>query len=181
MLSRVSVGLVAVALLAVSQDAMAQSRRSDNVRRAPVSADDRRWDRDDDRRRDRDDDRRRDRDFDRRANRDDDRRAQPDYGRWRNDGPPYGRARGHDAEWERRQRARHIEWCRNHRNDRRCADLYRRGNNWCWDRNNDNRCDNVDFRRRDSRGVLRADRGPDWERWLRASGVDVDALVRESR
>ena len=52
MLTRVSVGLVASALLAVSQDAMAQSRRSENVRRAPVSADDRRWDRDDDRRRD---------------------------------------------------------------------------------------------------------------------------------
>jgi len=166
MLSRVSVGLVAGAILAVSQDAIAQGRRSENGGRAPVSADDRRWDRDDD---------------DRRWDRDDDRRAQPDYGRWRNDGPPYGRARGHDAEWARRQRARHIEWCRNHRNDRRCAELYRRDNNWCWDRNNDNRCDNVDFRRRDSRGVLRGDRGPDWERWLRSSGVDVDALLNQSR
>jgi hypothetical protein len=29
--------------------------------------------------------------------------------------------------------------------------------------------------------VMRADRGPDWERWLRSSGVDVDALVREAR
>ena len=173
MLSRVSVGLVTGALLTLSQDAIAQGRRNEDLRRAPVPADDRRWDRDDGRRRDRDDDRRWDRD--------DDRRTQSDYGRWRNDGPPYGRARGYDAARERRERQRHIEWCRNHRNDRRCAELYRRGNNWCWDVNRDNRCDNVDFRRRDSRGVLRADRGPDWERWLRSSGVDVEALLNQAR
>jgi hypothetical protein len=74
-----------------------------------------------------------------------------------------------------------MEWCQRHRNDRRCAELYRRGSDWCWDVNHDLRCDNVDYRRRDSRGVLRNDRGPEWERWLRSSGVDVEALLNQPR
>ncbi len=163
MVSLVSVGLLAGALFTVSQDAVAQSRRPDVIMRGPVLADDRRWDRDDDRRRDRYADR----------------SARRDAERWRYDDVRY--RRGSDAERLRRQRARHIEWCQRHRNDRRCADLYRRGNNWCWDRNHDNRCDYVDFRRRDSRGVMRTDRGPDWERWLRSSGIDVDALLSQTR
>jgi hypothetical protein len=59
--------------------------------------------------------------------------------------------------------------------------LYRRGSNWCWDVNRDRRCDYVDYRRYDSRGILRRDRGPDWERWLRSSGVDVEALLNQPR
>jgi hypothetical protein len=171
--SRVAVAVVAGALITVAHDAAAQSRRSDDVRRAPVSADDRRWDRDDDRR-GRDDGR---------WDRDDDRRRRNDD--WGRGGGRYddNRRRGRisDAEWLRRQRLQHIEWCRRHRNDRRCAELYRRDGNWCWDRNHDRRCDYVDYRRRDSRGVLRSDRGPEWERWLRSSGVDVEALLNQPR
>jgi hypothetical protein len=168
--SRVTIAVLAGALITVAQDVAAQSRRAEDVRRAPVSADDRRWDRDNDRDR-------RDRDRDDRWDRDDDRRRR-DNDRWRNDD---NRRRISNAEWQRRQRMQHIEWCRRHRNDRRCADLYRRNGNWCWDRNYDRRCDYVDYRRYDSRGVMRADRGPDWERWLRSSGVDVEALLNQQR
>ncbi|MGQ0643540.1 MAG: hypothetical protein ACT4P6_22565 [Gemmatimonadaceae bacterium] len=150
--SQVSVALLAGALITISQDAVAQSRRADDVRwsRVPSARNDRRND-------------------DNRGRYDNDRRYDDD------------RRRNRDFERLRRQRAQHIEWCRRHRNDRRCAELYRRGNNWCWDNNRDGRCDNVDFRRRDSRGVLRGDRGPDWERWLRSSGADVEALLNQPR
>ncbi len=114
----------------------------------------------------------------------------PDDGRWddddrrrgRNNDVRPGRRRGQDDEWFRRHRAKREEWCRRHRDDRRCDDFSRRGNtgNWCWDTNRDGRCDDVDNRRRDSRGVLRnGDRGPAWERWLRANGLDLRATAPE--
>jgi len=165
--SRISVALLAGVLFTMAQDAAAQSRRADDVRwsRGSVVRDDRGYDRDDRDYRRRDDDR-----YDNRRRKDD---------RWRYDNERFRRER--EAERIRRERARHIEWCQRHRNDRRCAELYRRGSAWCWDRNRDGRCDYVDFRRRDDRGVLRRDRGPEWERWLRSSGVDVEALLNQPR
>lgn len=95
-----------------------------------------------------------------------------------------GRRRGQDEEWLRRQRAKQLEWCRRHRNDRRCDDFFGRSNSasWCWDRNRDGRCDYVDDRR-DTRGVFRrSDNGPEWQRWLRSFGFDVgDATPYEFR
>lgn len=99
--------------------------------------------------------------------------------RWRRDTRP-GRRVGQDEAWLRRQRAQWAEWCRRHRNDRRCEDFYRGRNdaNWCWDRNRDRRCDNVADRRRDPRGVMRTrDRGPEWDRWLRSNGLDAGELT----
>jgi hypothetical protein len=153
-----SVAVLAGAIVAASHTASAQGARSDRQRdvrplRLPPVVQEGRWERDDDRR-----------------------------------GPRYdvqpGRRRGQDAEWLRRQRAQREEWCRRHRNDRRCDDVFRRrdGANWCWDVNRDRRCDGFDNRRRDSRsGVYRNDRGPQWERWLSANGVDVNALIRQPR
>jgi hypothetical protein len=162
LLSRFALSALAVSLFAVPSTLTAQ--RSDDNRRVPEVLQHRGGDWDDDRWDDDDDDRRRSR-------------------------AHKGKRRGQDDEWLRRQRAQREEWCRRNRNDRRCDDLYRRDNrrdnrgaenrSWCWDRNRDGRCDNFD-RRRDSRsGVLRdgRDRGPEWERWLRANGVDLSAFL----
>lgn len=150
-LHQLSLFVLAAGLVSVTQSASAQRGRDDDVRRSRENTQyDGRWDDDDDRRRGRN-----------------------------NDVRP-GRRRGHDDDRLRRQRAQREQWCRKHRNDRRCDDLIRRGNsaNWCWDMNRDGRCDNVDNRRRDSRGVRRPrDRGPEWERWLSASGFDLGAVA----
>lgn len=148
------------ALSAVSQPASAQRGRDDEARRREAIENSRR----------RNDDRWND---DRRRN--DDRRWNDDDP-WndRRDARP-GVRRGQDAAWYRRQQARREEWCRRHRNDRRCDDFFRRGNqaSWCWDRNRDGRCDNFD-NRRDTRGIYRRyDNGPEWQRWLQSFGFDV--------
>ena len=125
---------------------------------------------------------------------DDDRRSRNEVerdGRWddddwnrRNgrDARP-GRRVGQDEEWYRKHRARLESHCRKNRNDRRCDELYRRGNNnnWCWDNNRDGRCDYVDSRRDSRSGVIRRDgtrdRGPEWERWLRENGRDLVPIM----
>lgn len=154
-LGYLTLAAIAAALSAMPQTANAQTAIEDMVRGRVSQSDVRRKDRDD--RYDRDD-------------RDD---------RWRRDTRP-GRRVGQDEAWLRRQRAQWAEWCRRHRNDRRCEDFYRgrNGSNWCWDRDRDRRCDNVADRRRDSRGVIRSrDRGPEWDRWLRSNELDAGELT----